>query len=269
MNRKIHYFAVTSLILIWAGPVRGQAAPRPKEKDAPAAAVADAKLPSAQEVSDKYAKGSGGKEAWAKLKTMVMTGTIDIPTYNVSGKVEIFAKRPNKALQISTVADGQFVQKQGFDGQAGWEFDTQKGLRAVTGQRLEQVKVESIFDTDSHLNEVYPDLKVTGRSKVGDRDAYVVVAHEPGGKTLTMYMDTQTGLRIAEDSEGPDETGTVVKANLLFEDYRAAGDVKIPYRIRIQAPNISLVITIEDVKLNDPVDDAKFAMPAANSGSTQ
>src|SRR5262244_4240464 len=240
MDRKIHYFAVTSLILIWAGPAHGQAAPAPKEKDAPAAAVADAKLPSAQEVSDRCAKASGGKEAWAKLKTMVMTGTLDIPTYNVSGKVEIFAKRPNKILRISTVADGQFVQKEGFDGQAGWESDPQKGLRAITGPQLEQVKVESVFDTDVRLKEVYPDLKVTGRTTVGDRDAYIAVAHEPGGKTVTMYMDAQTGLRIAEDSEGPDETGTVVKANLVFEDFRTAGEIQIPYRIRIKAPNVSL-----------------------------
>jgi len=262
MNRKVHYFAFASLFLIWAAPTHGQAAPAPKDKDA---AVADAKLPSAQEISDRCAKASGGKEAWAKLKTMVMTGTLDIPTYNVSGKVEIFAKRPNKILRVSTVADGQFVQKEGFDGQAGWESDPQKGLRAITGPQLEQVKVESIFDTDVRLNEVYPDLKVTGRTKLGDRDAYVAVAHEPGGKTLTMYMDAQTGLRIAEDSEGPDETGTVVKANLVFEDFRTAGEIQIPYRIRIKAPNVSLVIQIEDVKWNDAVDDAKFAMPAANA----
>jgi len=264
MNRKVHYFAVTSLILIWAGPVHGQTVPTPKDKDA---AVADAKLPSAEEISEKCAKASGGKEAWAKLKTLAMTGTIDIPTFNVSGKIEVYAKRPNKILRVSTVADGQFVQKEGFDGQAGWEFDTQKGLRAITGSQLEQVKAESVFDTDVRLKEVYPDMKVTGRTKVGDRDAYIAVAHEPGGKTVTMYMDAQTGLRIAEDTEGPDETGTVVKANLLFEDYRAAGDIQIPYRIRITAPNVSLVIKIEDVKSNDPVDDAKFAMPAANQGN--
>ncbi|HJZ66466.1 MAG TPA: hypothetical protein VKD70_19225 [Candidatus Acidoferrum sp.] len=266
MKGKVHYFAIASLLLIWAAATPGQAPPVPKDKDA---AAVEAKLPTAQEISDKCAKASGGKEAWAKLKTMVMTGTIDIPTYNVSGKVEIFAKRPNKILRISTVADGQFVQKEGFDGQAGWESDPQKGLRAITGPQLEQVKVESVFDTDVRLKEVYPDMKVTARTKVGDRDAYIAVAHEPGGKTLTMYMDAQTGLRIAEESEGPDETGTVVKANLLFEDYRAAGDIQIPYRIRIKAPNVSLVIQIEDVKWNDPVDDAKFAMPTANAGTAQ
>src|SRR5215475_11551730 len=263
MNRKLRYFGIASLLLVWATATYCQTAPPPK--DAPN----EEKLPTADELSEKCAKGSGGKEAWAKLKTMVLNGTIEIPTFNATGKFEVFAKRPNKLLRTTSIMDGQFVQKEGFDGQAGWASDPQKGLRALTGAQLEQAKVESIFDTDARLKEVYPDLKVTGRAKVGDRDAYTAVAHEPGGKTLTMYLDTQTGLRIEEDSEGPDETGAVVKANLLFEDYRAAGDIQIPYRIRIKAPNVSLVISVEDVKFNDPVDDAKFAMPAANSGATQ
>src|SRR5262249_54086316 len=160
-------------------------------------------------------------------------------------------------LRVSSLADGQYVQKEAFDGQAGWASDPQKGLRPLTGSQLEQAKVESIFDSDARLKEVYPDLKVTGRAKVGDRDTYTAVAHEPGGKTLTMYLDAQTGLRIAEDSEGPDENGAVVKANVFFEDYRSAGNIQMPYRIRINAPNITLVIKIEDVKFNDPVDDAK------------
>src|SRR5215475_9164073 len=128
MNRKFSYFAITSLLLISVAPAYCQTASAPT-KDATAA---DAKLPSADEISDKCAKASGGKAAWAKLNTMVMTGTIDIPTFNVSGKVEVYAKRPNKILRVSTIADGQFVQKEGFDGQNGWGSDPQKGLRPMT-----------------------------------------------------------------------------------------------------------------------------------------
>lgn len=262
MNRNLKYFALAPLLLVWATTTFCQTA-RPA-KDTPKDAPKEEKLPSADELSEKCAKGSGGKEAWAKLKTMVLNGTVEIPTFNATGTFEVLAKRPNKLLRTTSIMDGQFVQKEGFDGQAGWASDPQKGLRAITGAQLEQARVEAIFDTDVRLKEVYPDLKVTGRAKVGDRDAYTAVAHEPGGKTLTMYLDAQTGLRIAEDSEGPDETGTVVKASVLVEDYRAEGGVQVAHRIRINASNVSVVIKIEDVKFNEPVDDAKFAMPAAN-----
>lgn len=262
MNRKFAYFGIASLLLIGVAPAHGQASAAPTDKGA---LVSDAKLPSAEELSEKCAKSSGGKEAWAKLQTMVMTGTVDIPTFGVSGKMEIIAKRPNKILRTTNVMDGQFVRKDGFDGQAAWASDTQQGLKAITGDRLEQEKVEAIFDADVRLKEIYPDLKVTGRTKVGERDAYTATAHEPGAKTVTMYLDAETGLRIGEDTEGPDENGTVVKTNLFFGDYRAEGEIQMPHRIRIHAPNVSLEIKIEDVKFNASVDDAKFAMPAATN----
>jgi hypothetical protein len=260
MNRKFTYFRLASILLISVAPARSQTAPAPKD---PPPAAAAAKLPTVDELCDKFAKASGGKEAWAKLQTMTMTGTVDIPTFGVSGKMEILAKRPNKILRTTSVMDGQYVHKEAFDGQAGWVSDPQSGLKAMTGSQLEQAKVETVFDSDIRLKEIYPDLKVTGRAKVGDRDAITAVAHEPGGKTLTMYFDEKSWLRIAEDSEGPDESGTVVKANLIFEDYRAAGDIQLAHQIRISAPNITLVYKIDDVKFNEPVDDAKFAMPAA------
>lgn len=261
MNRKFTYFGITSILLLAVGPAHSQTAPA--VNGAASAASKEEKLPTADDLSEKCAKSSGGKGAWAKLQTMVMTGSIDIPTFGVSGKIEVYSKRPNKVLRISNVMDGQFIRKEAFDGHAAWVSDPQTGLKAIEGPRLEQLKVEAAFDSDARLKELYPDMKVTGRTKVGDKDAYVAVAHEPGGKNITMYLDAQTGLRLAEDSEGPDETGTVVKTNVVLEDYHAEGDVQLPHRIRISAPNVNLTIKIEEVKFNTPVDDAKFAMPAA------
>jgi len=60
-----------------------------------------------------------------------------------------------------------------------------------------------------------------------------------------------------------------VKTNLFFDDYRSVGDVQVPYRIRIHAPNVSLEIKIEDVKFNTPVDDAKFLMPPTTADAGQ
>ena len=263
MNRKLRYFGSASLLMVWTAATYCQTAPAAKDSSK------EEKLPTADELSEKCAKGSGGKEAWAKLKTMILTGTVEIPTYNATGTIEVYAKRPNKSLRITSVANGQFVEKEGFDGQVGWKFDSQNGLKTLAGAELDQARFESDFDTDVRLKEHYPDMKVTGRAKVGDRDAFTAVAHEPGRKTVTMYLDAQTGLRIAEDSERPEESGAVVKTKVLFEDYRSAGGMQIPYRLRISAPNVSVIINIEDVKVNEPVDDAKFAMPTANTDTAQ
>jgi hypothetical protein len=72
---------------------------------------------------------------------------------------------------------------------------------------------------DLRLRELYTDMSVVGREKVGDRDAYVIVSRIPGRRIERLYFDAQTGLlpRIAATTETPlarlpDET--------VFEDYR-------------------------------------------------
>jgi hypothetical protein len=257
MSRKRSFFAVASVFLAFCGsPAFPQSAPLPK------AAAKEEALPSVDELAAKCAKASGGKEAWAKLSTQVLNGTIELPAFGLTGKVEFIAKAPNKMLHVVTLGDGQFVQKQGFDGRVAWKSDTQTGLRKLEGAELEQARMEAIFDSDVRLKEVFPDMKVTGRAKVGDRDTYTVLAHEPGGKTDTFYFDTQTGQRIAVDSEGPDESGKVVKANIFLEDFRAIDGIQMPFRIRIESPAASLVITLQEVHHNVPIEDSIFAMPS-------
>jgi hypothetical protein len=233
-----------------------QASPQPKNVSPKAEA-----LPTVDEIAAKCARGSGGKDAWAKISTQVLSGTVEITGVGITGKIEITSKAPDKVFHLFSFADGQFVQKRGFDGRAGWEFDSQKGLKRLEGAQLEDARLEGIFDTEVRLKEVYPDMKVTGRTRIGDRNAYTVLTHAPGGKTNTFYFDAETGLRIAEDSEGPDKNGKTEKSNVLFEDYRAVSGIQIPFRIRVTSPSISLVIQIQEVKHNLSVDDVIFAMP--------
>lgn len=265
MRRTIQLTAIISLFLFaFALPCFSQSANPPKN-----APSKEESLPTADEIAAKCAKGSGGKEAWAKLSTQVLSGTMEITNTPIAGKLEITSKAPNKVFHLFSIGDGQFVQKRGFDGRVGWEFDSQKGFKRLEGAELEDARLEGIFDTDVRLREIYPDMRVTGRSKVGERNAYTVLIHESGSRTKTVYFDAETGLRIAEDSESPDATGKPEKTKVLFEEYRGVSGIQIPFLIHVTAPAFELVIRIQDVKHNVPVDDALFAMPAAGNSPAE
>jgi len=249
------------LLFLGVGQAFSQTAAPATGATAKDANAKDPALPSAEELSAKCAKGSGGKEAWAKISTLVLSGTLEVPAMGATGKVEIIAKAPNKILQTTSIADGQFVQKQGFDGRVGWKYDTQQGLKKLEGAELEEARTDANFDADVRLKEIYPDMKVTGRTKIGTHDAYAAVAHGAGGKTITFYFDPESGRRIAEDTEGPDESGKVEKTSLTFEEYKAVEGIQIATKIGVTTPAFSLVINVQEVKHNVPVDDATFAMP--------
>jgi len=240
----------------------------PQERvDAQATSAKTERLPTAAEISERYAKASGGREAWAKLSTLVLTGTIEVASPQMSGTVEILAKAPNKLLLTMSLLNGQFVRKQGYDGQNGWEFDPESGLKRLAGAELQQTKLDAVFDTDIRFAELYPDMKVVGKTSVGNREAYKVSTKGPDGKNKNFYFDAQTWLRIAEDAETTDDNGKNLELKSFFEDYRAVAGVQLPFRVRITSSSISFVMNIQEAKHNVPVEDSSFAVPAESAAA--
>jgi hypothetical protein len=79
---------------------------------------------------------------------------------------------------------------------------------------------------------------------------------------VRLSFDQKTGLlmrlvRYADTPMGRNPT------QLDYADYREVDGVKIPFRWTLSRPNGRFTIQIADVKDNAPVDDARFAKPAA------
>jgi hypothetical protein len=63
----------------------------------------------------------------------------------------------------------------------------------------------------------------------------------------------------------PQGSGTI---SMAFEDFKEVDGVKIASTIHQDTPEMSLLIKMEDIKQNVPVDDSKFAKPAAEPTPT-
>ena len=251
---------ITSLCVIATLPAFAQTAPQKSDTKAPAAAKADA-MPSVDQILDKYVQALGGKAAIEKVTSTVVTGTFELPAMSMSGPMEIYAKAPNKNAVIINLAGFGVVQS-GFNGAIGWSQDPQSGLREMAGAELADAKRDAEFYRDIKLKQLYPKMTLTGKEKVGERDAYVIEATPADGKPEKMYFDTQTGLllRLDNDRESPQGSAHV---ETYFEDYKETGGVKMPFTIKIVRPEISFTLKTTEVKQNVPIDDAKFNKPAA------
>jgi hypothetical protein len=257
------YVRLSLAIVLWASPVIAQSPNAANDLSA------KMPLPTAADLADRCAKASGGAGAWAKLSTLVLQGTIEMPSLHITGKVELYEKAPNRSLRVISVAERQYVHKHGFDGEVGWELGPPTGLRRLVAGDLEQAKLEAIFDSDVRLRELYPDMKVLGKSKIGDRDAYVALMRtRPSAKAARFYFDAETGLRVAEESDVLASSGQFEKTTTFYEDFRPVGGVKIPFRVRFTSPSINFTITIEDAHANVAVDDAVFRIPTAPQASS-
>jgi hypothetical protein len=221
-----------------------------------------AALPGVEQIINKYVTAVGGRAAAARLQTRVMKGTIE-QSQGRTPAVEIISKEPGKYLTILTTKQ-QGVIYQGFNGTTGWIRNDQM-QRAMNAAELAQIKQASELYDVIKVKEPSTGMTVTGKEKVGEREAYVVeVKSADGSATEKLFFDTETGLLLrrlvltnAVLFPIPEQTD--------FEDYREVDGVRLPFTIRSSGIDTFFSSTrkFTEIRHNVAVDDTRFNPPPA------
>lgn len=234
-----------------ATPAAAQAKPEAK---------ADEKLPAAEVLLDKYLKALGGEAALDKFKSRVMRGTIEIAPMGVKGTFESSQKAPQMSLTTMNLT-GLGTLQQGYDGTVGWAKDPFTGLRELKGGELAAVQRAALLNPGG-WRKAYKSLKTTGRSKVGEREVYVVEGTHAGDTPDKHYFDAQTGMLLRTDAVVDSPQGRVI-SETTFDDYREVDGVKVAHSIRAVLGAATVVTRVEEVKHDVALDDKAFAKPAS------
>jgi len=220
---------------------------------------AQEKLPTVQQVLDKYVAALGGKAAIQKTKSRITTGTFEIPEDGTRGTVTFYAKAPNKRrYTIDVPGFGQIDQC--FDGTTGWASNPQMGVRDLSAAELAQERISADFYSPLNIATAFTGLAVRGRERMGEQETIVLEGKESTGGPRVMYFDAATGLLIRVTVVRESEGSPVTVENYL-EDYREVDGVKVAHRLIQVQPQFRIVTQVTEVKNNAPVDDAVFARP--------
>jgi Photosynthetic reaction centre cytochrome C subunit len=237
------------------------ALPQPPPEGGPAgeAKVETAPLPTVDQVLDKYVQGLGGEAAFKKLNTRVMKGA-QITSDGTNIPLETYQAAPNKLVTILTTPR-QGVMMSGYNGTTGWSKNA-RGQREMSGAQLALMKRAADFYGDIKPREAFPNLTVTGREKINEREAIVLTSKVSDTRTEKLYFDTQTGLllrilRITQTLLAP------IPEQTDFEDYREVDGIKLSFTIRqsFVDPWVGWTRKFTEIKHNVAVDDAKFNPP--------
>jgi hypothetical protein len=229
---------------------------------APVAALDTRQSPSAppvDQILDKYVTALGGRQAIEKITSRIATGTMEIADMNVSGSIQIYEKAPDKSAAVLEFS-GIGQVREGYDGTVAWEENPQTGLREKTGAELGESRRSSIFNAELKFKDIYPTLVVAGREAVNGRDAWIVEGTPTDGTPVRMYFDVENGLIVRQSATRTTEQGPVV-VDAYPEDYRTVDGVKQPFRIRQVTAMYTAVISIAEIRHNQPIDDAVFRKP--------
>lgn len=206
-------------------------------------------LADAREVVKKYAASLGDV---ALLKTPRMTKG---ERTSWDQKVTTF-ELTEKNSKIHISAPGR---EQAFNGDTGWWRDEKQTATMSPGELMQLQTLAEAYAVVLP-SAIGDDAKTIAKDKISDRDVWVVA-----NGTRRFYFDVESGLLVRTATLTPSPVGTIPKQS-DFEDYRDAGGVKFPFRIRVSFvdPWAGATRQYTAVKLGAEVDDAMFEMPKAS-----
>ncbi len=216
-------------------------------------------LPTAEQLIDKYVRAVGGRAAFEKLNSRVIKSSL-LLSGGATLSQEVYMKAPNKAVFIDTAADE--VSFRGFDGTVGWSMNNQV-QRRLKGAVLNQLRFNSEFNSEIRLTELFTEMRVTGKEKIGQHETYAVEAKPVYGDPQKLYFDARTGLLLRVLIEIGTSFGPILDQT-DFSDYRKVDGVRLPFLLRRTSLFDNSTTKVKEVRHNIPIDDAKFSMPAAN-----
>jgi hypothetical protein len=95
----------------------------------------------------------------------------------------------------------------------------------------------------------------------GDREIYLVEATPRTGPTERLYFDVGNGLLLHRDLMQPSKRGPI-PSEVYFSDWRNVDRLLRPFGVTHLIGNVTLVISIEEIKHNVAIDDAIFQRPS-------
>lgn len=215
-------------------------------------------LPTAKEVLERYAQAIGGKAAFKKHDSQHATGTVEMKAQGISGKMEVFAARPNKLLMKMTIAGvGEF--NTGFDGKVAWMSSALTGPMLLEGKMGEQVATQADFDHALHDPADYTVMEMLGTEEFNGEECYKLKLVHRTGFESTEYFSKSTGLQRGFMATQESPLGPVTSTTLVT-DYKQFGDLLMPSRISQKAAGVETVMTMDEMEFNK-VDPKIFNLP--------
>jgi hypothetical protein len=218
-------------------------------------------LPNAEEIIERHIFESGGPEFYEMLRTQKVTGRLTFLARNMEGRMETWAANGGKYYQ-STDIPGMGKQEEGSDGVIAWDRSPAIGPRVKSHRNSATLGVTLDAAAMVEWRALIDHVRTEAEERIDGRDCYRVrLVPRDGSQDMVRWYDRDTGLLYRSALAVRTDMGALPLV-MTYEEYRTVAEVKWPSRIRITASGQDTLFSADEVKLNEPVDDAVFEVPA-------
>jgi outer membrane lipoprotein-sorting protein len=218
----------------------------------------------ADEIIGKYVEKIGGMQKLQAIKTMRATGK-----FTGGGGFEAVmvdeSKRPNIVRNEFSFQGMTGISA--FDGRTGWKIEPWQGKKDAESLSEDELKayLDADFD-ESLINYKQKNIRVEylGKDEFEGSDVFKLRATLPSGTVKHYYLDTDYYVPIKIETKRV-VRGADVETEMILGDYKEVAGVYFPHSFESGAKGSSnkVKITFEKMEVNIPLDDKRFARPAA------
>ena len=194
------------------------------------------------------------------MKSVEMSGTVDMAGHNITGPVTI-SQRGDKSYTVIELA-GIGKVEEGFDGETAWEMNALQGPRIKEGAEKAVMERTARMNLLSSWRDYYKEARTTGESDVDGKPAWKVEMTPTEGKPEFFYFDKVSGLLVRIAQTIPSAMGEI-PVEVTMGDYRTVSGIKTPFTMTQRAMSQVLSMHFDKVIYNGEIPEARFDLPPA------
>jgi len=218
------------------------------------------KSQTADEIINRYIQYIGGAQNWKSVSTITTTGN-----YNYGGVAfpyVAYSKAPNLYLYTVTFNGKSFSQA--YNGQVGWRIDGFKNEKTKT---ILKDKQATALANEADVELESPLINYTQKGNtvelLGSDSVNGLACHKlrmvAKGDTAVYFFDKKDFSLVKKQALSKNSEMDKAPMDIFYSDYQVTGNIRLPHKINCTtAGQRILLITVDSVKLNEPVADSLF-----------
>jgi len=216
----------------------------------------------AETLMQKHIKAMGGEETYAKIKDRIMAADVSMNfgPQSIEGSTEITNKAPNKSYELQTFSMGAQVMtsEKWNNGTRVVQTNPMSGeAKALEGEELAAALEEDLMDDFVRYKELGYELKLTTKKMVDGKPVYTLVVKRKHGSS-TMLISADDFMLVGKDETKTRPEMGSQSISTRFSDYKVVDGIMLPYKIDVDAGQVSFTIKVTSYKQNIGVKDDVF-----------
>ncbi len=234
-------------------------APNPPAEPAATQSPAN-KVAEVDQILERYTEAVGGKAAIDGVTSYKAQGRFSSSVLRESGQFKIWGKDPRKSLSVIEFPRIGTLKK-GFDGENRWVQTPAGTFTDESPTQMAELEQDAEVYRAGKIRDLYQSMTLEGKARLSGRDVYMLEGKPAKGPAEKLFFDTESGLLMRWDMvrRNPQRGNVFVKVHL--DDYREVDGVKVPFKVRFAFESFELMLNVDVLEHNVPIDDALFAKP--------